>query len=99
MAPSMRFRLSRLELQIVRILKDWYPITVEELVDEVSARRDSVMRALKSLMVKGLIAFEPLTDKTYIRLLSPDMEVDEGGQGKKEPPKAKGPDDDDYSYA
>ena len=95
----MKVKLSRLELQIVRILKDWYPITVEELVDEVAARRDSVMRALKSLMVKGLIAFEPLTDKTYIRLLSPDIEVDGAGQRKAEPPEPKDLDDDDYSYA
>ena len=95
----MKVKLSRLELHIVRILKDWYPITVEELVDEVSARRDSVMRALKSLMVKGLIAFEPLTDKTYIRLLSPGIEVEGDGQGTGRPSEANDLDDDDYSYA
>ena len=98
MAQMTRVRLTRLETQIVRILKDWYPITVEELVDEVSARPDTVLRALKSLMVKGLIAFEPLTDKTYIRLLAPDISLDEPS-GRRKPERDDGGPGDDYSYA
>jgi len=67
--------VSALEAQIIRILKDWYPITVEELMDELSKRKDSIERALKSLIVKGIIELEPLSDKTYIRLLVPDIVV------------------------
>ena len=69
----MSVQVSALEAQIIRILKDWYPITVEELMDELSKRKDSIERALKSLIVKGIIELEPLSDKTYIRLLVPDI--------------------------
>lgn len=48
---------------------------MEELRDELSLRRDTLDRTLKSLMVKGIIALEPLSDKTYIRLLNPEMVV------------------------
>lgn len=67
--------ITLLEARIVNILRDWYPITVEELRDELSLRPDVIERTLKSLMVKGIIALEPLSDKTYIRLLNPEMTV------------------------
>lgn len=70
------------EARIVRILVDWYPITVEELRDELSVRKDVLDRALKSLAVKGVIALEPLPDKTYIRLLMPDIDVSAVGTRK-----------------
>jgi hypothetical protein len=71
----MNVQVSALEAQIIGILKDWYPITVEELMDELSKRKDVLERALKSLIVKGVIELEPLSDKTYIRLLVPDVIV------------------------
>lgn len=67
--------MSVFEARIVRILVDWYPITVEELRDELSVRKDVLDRALKALAVKGVIALEPLPDKTYIRLLMPDIDL------------------------
>jgi DNA-binding transcriptional ArsR family regulator len=74
----MKIRMDPLEIRVVRLLKEWYPITVEELRDELSVRPDTLARALKSLAVKGVIVLEPLTDKTYIRLLIPDIDI--GGQ-------------------
>jgi len=71
----MPIQLSALEARIVRILVDWYPITVEELRDELSLRKDVLDRALRSLAIKGVIALEPLPDKTYIRLLMPGIDV------------------------
>lgn len=79
----MALKVSPLEVRIVAILKDWYPITVEELRDELSLRPSELDRALKSLMVKGIIAFEPLSDKTYIRLLIPEIVVESDAKGKK----------------
>lgn len=79
----MPVKVSALEARIVAILKDWYPITVEELRDELSLRPSELDRALKALMVKGIIAFEPLSDKTYIRLLVPEIVVESDHKGKR----------------
>jgi len=86
----MPLKVSALEARIVAILKDWYPITVEELRDELSLRPSELDRALKSLMVKGIIAFEPLSDKTYIRLLVPEIVVEPGPKGRRAGRKRSG---------
>jgi len=76
--------LDPLQARIVAILKDWYPITVEELKDELALPSGVLERSLKGLMVKGVIELEPLTDKTYIRLLASDLifEVEKTGHKK-----------------
>jgi predicted transcriptional regulator len=98
----MNIQVDALQARIIDILKDWYPITVEELRDELSLPSGVLERSLKSLMVKGVIALEPLTDKTYIRLLIPEL-VFEREKSKKprtrkkrEPPKKT---DDSLMYA
>ncbi len=85
----MKMKLEPLEIRILGILKDWYPITVEELRDELSLPSGVLERALKSLMVKGIVQLEPLSDKTYIRLLTPEMVIEAGPHKKtvrKQPP-------------
>jgi len=71
----MQIRLGEHEKRVVDILMEWYPITVEELRDELSMRMDTLERTLKGLVLKGVIALEPLTDKTYVRLLVQDASV------------------------
>jgi len=39
-------------------------------------------------MVKGIIVLEPLSDKTYIRLLNPEMVLAVEGRKKPKPRKA-----------
>ena len=94
--------MDALQARILNILKDWYPITVEELRDELSLPSGVLERALKALMVKGVIELEPLTDKTFIRLLVPEMifEVDrnERRRKKKSPPSEAPPRDDSIMY-
>ncbi len=84
-----------LEARILNILKDWYPITVEELRDELGVSRMTLERSLKALMVKGVIQLEPLSDKTYVRLLVPEIVFETPKKGKKKasPPKDKSWDD------
>jgi len=93
----MAIQINALEARIVQILKDWYPITFEELRDELSLRKETLERTLKSLVVKGVIVLEPLSDKTYIRLLNPevDVSVDRKKKPKKREPPAVPPLDDD----
>jgi predicted transcriptional regulator len=71
----MSVKLSPVELKVLAVIKDWYPITSEELRDELSMRKDSLERVLKGLVVKGIVALEPLPDKVYVRLLVPDIDV------------------------
>jgi len=79
----MSVQVSALEARIIRILKDWYPITVEELRDELSLRKDVLERTLKSLVLKGIVALEPLSDKTYVRLLVPEVDLAVTGRKSK----------------
>jgi len=96
----MSVQVSALEARIIGILKDWYPITVEELQDELSLRRDVLERALKALVVKGVIVLEPLSDKTYIRLLVPEIELAVTGRKSRrsKPPPSKPLDDGSIMY-
>ncbi len=74
-------------------------MTVEELKDEMAARPATIELALRRLMLKGVIAYEPLTDKTYIRLLMPDIDLDAGNSKKaRQPPQPVADDDADFSY-
>ena len=81
----MNVQVDSLQARIIAILKDWYPITVEELKDELALPSRVLERSLKGLMVKGVIALEPLSDKTFIRLLVPEIviEVDKNGKKKR----------------
>ena len=94
----MSVQVSALEARIIGILKDWYPITVEELRDELSLRKDVLERALKALIVKGVIVLEPLSDKIYIRLLAPDIEIDVVGRKRKTKQTSPPPDNDSIMY-
>ena len=69
MAHKMSPTLNALEARIVAALTKRYPMTTDELGEELSVRRDTLDRALKGLAVKGVLELEPLPDKTYIRLL------------------------------
>ena len=97
----MNVKVDALQVRIIDILKDWYPITVEELKDELSLPSRVLERSLKALMVKGVIALEPLSDKTYIRLLSTDLILEKEGTGHKKAipkPGQKGRPVDDIMY-
>jgi len=98
---GMKIKMTPLEIRVVRLLKERYPITVDELRDELVVRPDTLMRTLKSLVVKQVIALEPLTDMTYIRLLTPDIDV-EGGRLSRDTAENAKPcdhdDDDSFTY-
>ena len=79
----MNVQVDSLQARIIAILKDWYPITVEELKDELALPSGVLERSLKGLMVKGVIALEPLSDKTFIRLLVPEIAIEIDSKGKK----------------
>ncbi len=85
----MKVKVDALQARIIGILRDWYPITVEELRDELSLPSGVLERSLKALMVRGIIAFEPLSDKTYIRLLVPDLVLESEVKARKKAARAR----------
>ena len=90
----MIVKLNQVEMRIYKVLQDWYPVTVQELKEELRMRQDTLDRALKSMVVKGVVALEPLTDKTYVSLLMSDVKI--ASKGKR--PKT-GDDPDDFYEA
>ncbi|HEX9908153.1 MAG TPA: hypothetical protein VGB78_06780 [Thermoplasmata archaeon] len=95
----MSIQVTALEARILRILVDWYPITVEELRDELNLRKDVLERTLHSMAVKGFIELEPLSDKTYIRLRATGMDLSklapEGKKRRKPEKREPAPSEDD----
>ena len=61
------------EGRAIRILQRIYPITVEELAKELHASDKQVQIVLSSLARKGIIEFDVLPDKKYIRLVRQDI--------------------------
>lgn len=62
-----------LEERIIKLLQKIYPITVEDMKEELNISKDIVFRALKKFQIKGIIKLEPLPNKTYVRLLRHDF--------------------------
>ena len=91
----MKTVLNEFENRIVMLVNEMYPVTVDELRDAMSVREDTLVRALNSLVVKGVIALEPLPDKTYIRPLVPVV----GGTRASAPRSDKKEREDDDSIA
>ena len=61
------------EEQILRVLQEKYPITVEDLEEVLHISRKTIDITLHKLQMMGIIQLEPLPDKTYIRLLRNDF--------------------------
>jgi predicted ArsR family transcriptional regulator len=61
------------EERIIKILQKTYPITVEEIKKKLNISLDTTFRTLKKLQMKGIVLLEPLSDKTYVRLLRHDF--------------------------
>ncbi len=79
----MIVKLNEAETRVLKVLRDWYPITIEELRDELRMRPDTLDRTLRSMVVKGVVALEPLSDKTYVRLLMSDVSIASKGKRPK----------------
>lgn len=71
---ATEFDTSSLEAKILLLLVEVYPITIEEIAQYLKNPRQRVENSLKLLAGKGLIALEPLPDKTYVSLASGDFQ-------------------------
>lgn len=62
-----------IEGRIISFLRKKYPITVRELSGFLNLSEKRTLRYLHKLQVKGILFLEPLSDKTYVRLLRNDF--------------------------
>ncbi|KYK31917.1 MAG: transcriptional regulator [Thermoplasmatales archaeon SG8-52-3] len=62
-----------LEERIIKLLKKTYPISVDDIKNELNVSKDMILRTLKKFQMKGIVRLEPLSDKTYVRLLRHDF--------------------------
>jgi predicted ArsR family transcriptional regulator len=62
-----------LEERIIKLLQKTYPITVNDIKEELNMSMEIILRSLKKFQIKGIVRLEPLPDKTYVRLLRHDF--------------------------
>ena len=62
-----------LEEQIIKILQKTYPITIRDIQNRLNLSEGVVLRVLNKLQIRGIVRLEPLSDKTYVRLLRRDF--------------------------
>lgn len=61
------------EEQIIKTLQKTYPITIKEIAEKLHLSEKQVLRILQKLKIKGIVQLEPLSDKTFVRLLRNDF--------------------------
>jgi DNA-binding MarR family transcriptional regulator len=92
-----------LELRILELVRDHYPITKDELRRRLGVSASKVDLALKRLVKDGFVEFDVLPDKVFVRL----KVIPVGHDAKKKHKKAqerekkeggKDPRIQDYSY-
>jgi hypothetical protein len=69
--------------QIIVILQKQYPVTIEDLEDQIPISRKRIVRVLHQFEVQGIVRLEPLPDKTFIRLLRHDFKIIRKQQQRK----------------
>ncbi len=62
-----------LEERIIRFLQKTYPVTIYDVKNKLHVSEKMVERVLHKFQVKGIVQLEPLSDRTYIRLLRNDF--------------------------
>lgn len=69
----MEIKTGSLEERILKILLKKYPVTVNEIQEEVGVNEYMIERALKALQTKGAIMLDVLPDETFVRLINPNL--------------------------
>jgi len=70
---TMQIKTGSLEERILRILLKKYPVTVDEIQDEVGVNEDTVEMVLKALQTRGIVMLDILPDETFVRLINPNL--------------------------
>jgi DNA-binding MarR family transcriptional regulator len=92
-----------LELRIMELVRDHYPITKDELKRRLGVSEAKLDLALRRMVQQGLVEYDVLPDKVYIRLkvipVGPKARKEHKRAKEKEERRRDGQDKkDDYSY-
>jgi DNA-binding MarR family transcriptional regulator len=101
-----RFKKDSLELRILELVRDNYPITTEDLRKELKVSKTKLDLALKRLEKMGYLDYDVLPDKVYIRLrvipVGPEARKSkkkaEKKRKRKRDKRGEPPERDDFSY-
>ena len=63
-----------LDERILKVLLNRYPITIDELRDELGVSNVSLERVIKGFVTRGIVSLDVLPDTVYIRLLRRDFQ-------------------------
>ncbi len=69
----MQIKTGSLEERILKILLKKYPVTVNEIREEVGVNEEKLKRVLKALQTRGVIMLDALPDETFVRLINPNL--------------------------
>jgi len=86
---NMQIKTGSLEERILRILLKKYPVTVNEIQEEIGINEDTLERILKALQTKGAIMLDVLPDETFVRLINPNLHFIGRSQVQKKALKRK----------
>jgi len=62
-----------IEEKIIKILQKTYPVTVNDVANQLHVSKSIVMREAQKFQTKGIVQLDFLPDRTYIRLLRNDF--------------------------
>ena len=69
----IEIKTGTMEEKIIKILQEFYPITVEEISKKLHISKSNAEFELIKLQSKGIVEIEPLPGKTFVRLLRHDF--------------------------
>ena len=69
----IEIKTGTMEEKIIKILQEFYPITVEEISKKLHVSKSNAEFELIKLQSKGIVEIEPLPGKTFVRLLRHDF--------------------------
>ncbi len=85
----MQIKTDSLEERILRILLQKYPVTINEIQEEIGVNEEKLKRILKALQTRGVIMLDVLPDETFVRLISPNLSFIGQSQVQKKSLKRK----------
>ena len=69
----IEIKTGTMEEKIIKILQEFYPITVEEISKKLHVSKSNAEFELIKLQSKGIVEIETLPGKTFVRLLRHDF--------------------------
>jgi len=69
----IEIKTGTMEEKIIKILQEFYPITVGEISKKLHISKSNAEFELIKLQSKGIVEIEPLPGKTFVRLLRHDF--------------------------